>query len=743
MNYWVYFNSNPRVEPADLVIFDDAHLAEQSLSGLFTLSILRSSSFGQRLYETICDLVLQHSPDVYPTLKALRDGAAPFGSPPELLAFNDWSLIAGDAEQAIQSSDYLERSSEIKYAWPSVQPYLTRCGVLVSPSSIEIRPYLPPTQTIPGYAKSTKRLYLSATLGSSGDLQRRLGTRRIEFIATPRNLCTALTGRRTFLINPGSDQALEELPFSFALDQSVAARTDGPGRVAWLCSSNAEADEIEGRLRSRSSVVFRLRGADEAPFEQWRITRHAHLVTAGRFDGLDLPDDVCRLVIIPSVPSASSEFERFVVAYLDDAAYMRHRVGQRLTQALGRANRTAEDSALYVGLDPGFAATLASSAIRLSMGPEVNDAVRAALDLHGDGWTRVTEAAADFWRTHRSSPVASSNEEASSFRQRPGRLRPDREMSDDPASDSANDEVEAVTRFWLGDHEGSVHSAAAASETLRNAGELEHSAFWQYVRAHASFDRGRDSDIREARQALDNSIVSAPRTAWFIRLSRTAEQLAGRTVDPSAFDSLFLTWDEWIREGAGRLSAQIARNRGLLSGSHNERAEAIQLLARLCGATSDRPKTQSATDVRWAWATSRRGYRCVWEVKTGGSLAVPRSDVNQVLGQVHEEQTRFPLAKVVGCLLVNLNDIEEDAKRAARDDVVVMHADGAIVLFDTMAELFTSYMSLWGAGSAQERGSARNGLEARLPPAGWLHHLLAPGSGTVMMAQDVRSKLMP
>jgi hypothetical protein len=39
MNYWVYFNSNPVPQPADLVIFDDAHLAEQPLSGLQTLRI--------------------------------------------------------------------------------------------------------------------------------------------------------------------------------------------------------------------------------------------------------------------------------------------------------------------------------------------------------------------------------------------------------------------------------------------------------------------------------------------------------------------------------------------------------------------------------------------------------------------------------------------------------------------------------------------------------------------------------
>ncbi|MFD4256042.1 hypothetical protein ACFWQL_40505 [Amycolatopsis thermoflava] len=28
MNYWAYFNSRPVPQPADLVIFDDAHLAE-------------------------------------------------------------------------------------------------------------------------------------------------------------------------------------------------------------------------------------------------------------------------------------------------------------------------------------------------------------------------------------------------------------------------------------------------------------------------------------------------------------------------------------------------------------------------------------------------------------------------------------------------------------------------------------------------------------------------------------------
>ncbi len=563
----------------------------------------------------------------------------------------------------------------------------------------------------------------------------------METIETPRDLCTALTGRRTFLINPSSEETLGELPFSFALRQSEAARTDGPGRVAWLCSSNAEGDEIEGRLKNVGLVVFRLRGGDETPFDVWRVTANAHLVTAGRFDGLDLPDDTCRLVVIPSVPAASTEFERFVVAYLDDAAYMRHRVGQRLTQALGRANRTANDSALYLGLDPGFSATLANSAVRLSMGTEVNAAVRRALELHGDGWQQVEAAAREFWSNHRSEVLESIEQDSNSSRERPGRSRLGRNRPQHDAPDSADNEVSAVTKLWLGDHEGAARSARSAADSLELSNELEHSAFWRYVEAHSLFDSGRDVDIAKARVSLEGAVASAPRTAWFIRLNRTAEQLAGRSIDPTTHDSLFLTWDEWIRDGAGRLPARLARARGYLSGTHDQRAEAVQLLARLCGAIGDRPSGSSATDVRWAWATTTKGHRCVWEVKTGGSNAVPRADVNQLLGQVKEEQNRYPNAKVVGCLLIVLDSIEDGALRAARDNVALMHEDGALVLFDVMAELFVAYMATWGSGSALERGAARNDIERRLPGAGWLDRLLLPTSGSIVRAQDVRSQM--
>ena len=741
MNYWVYFNSSPRVEPADIVIFDDAHLAEQPLAGMFTLRIARKTAGGRALYETLCDLVLQNAPDSYPLLKPLRDGAAPPGSPPELIAFNEWSAIAGSGSNAIDESEFIAQNFDARIVWRSLAPYITRCGVLVGPTGIEIRPYHPPTQTLPGYSRSSQRVYLSATLGRSGDLQRRLGTMPIAAIDTPRELCTATTGRRTFLINPSTDDSLSDNSLQFAFQQIESAAKDGPGRAAWLCASNSEADEIEEILSDRGLSVFRLQGGNDTQFDEWKVAPRGQLVTAGRFDGLDFPDDICRLVILPSVPAASTEFERFAVAYLGDASYMRHRVGQRLTQALGRANRTANDSALYLGLDPGFAGILADSAVRSSISSEVNNAVRQALELHGQSWSSVEEAAQDFWGNHRQTTVdpavVNNSTRTASTLARPGRARLRAE-----SSESAPDEVAAVTRFWLGDHEGAAIRAVAAADELANAGELEHSAFWRYVQAQILFDSGRESDIPIARRAVEDAVSTAPRTAWFVRLKRTLESLAGRQIDPTAHDSLFLSWDEWLREGTVRLPARIAEARGFLSGTHDQRAAALEVLARLCGAVGDRPTGNSATDARWVWATARKGQRRVWEVKTSTN-PLSRDDVNQVLGQVREEQTRNPRANVIGCLLVACDSTEPDAMIAAQDELALVHLDASLALFDFAAELFSAYRTACGSGTAQERGAARAATEPRLPSADWLSQLLRPTNGRISRAQDFLEILHP
>jgi hypothetical protein len=747
MNYWVYFNSRPVPQPADLVIFDDAHLAEQPLSGMQTLRIPNNAGPARVLYQAICDLVVAHT-DAYAGLQAMRDGTARPGTPPELLSFSDWAaiatssrdliemspLVAGDKvknEPADAQAEIKKLRDDVKWVWPKVREHLTHCGMLIGPSGIEIRPYHPPTALNVGYSRAKQRIYLSATLGSMDDLQRRVGGGRVTRLVPPQPLPLGTTGERLFVLNPGSQGALDPDVLGWALEQVQAAG----GRAAWLCSSHSEADSLQTTLQGRGYPVYRLRAGDDAAVDTWSRAPTGQLITAGRYDGLDFPGNICRLVIITTVPQASSEFERFVVAYLGDATFMRHRVGQRVTQALGRANRAATDRSVYLGLDPTFAQTLADPAVRASIPKGTQPTVRKALEIYDQGPVATADACRAFWQAAPHFEAAPSDELAPTRR----RPRPGRSAGGSGEVASADAEVSAATDMWIGDYGNAASMAGEAAGLLAAAGETEHAAFWRYVQAHALFGSGRPEDIAAARVALEDATANGPRTTWFRRLGRTLADLKGHEPTADDSDRLFLAWDEWRREAGGRLDRALANGRSLLAGSHDEQCEGLRVLARLAGASGERPpKTeQSATDCRWTWSTVKRGERRVWEVKTGEPHPVDRGDVNQLLGQIEVETKRAAKTRVYGCLLTPATTIQDDAAEAARDRIALISHAAAARLYNLLADRLQQYAALCGDGHAEARGDARTKVETLLPPDAWLGKLLSPTLGKIVTVDDV------
>jgi hypothetical protein len=736
MNYWVYFNSSPKVEPADLIIFDDAHLAEQALSNMFTLRIPREGATATALFQTICDAISQASPQPYPLLPALRDGLVPAASAPEFISFFDWERVAKAVSDSIDSSKYLQEDSSAYFAWRAIKANLNRCGVLVGPSAIEIRPYHIPSQTVPGYTKSRERVYLSATLGQAGDIQRRLGTHQIHTIspAVDALQAPAKLGKRAFLINPGPEKALDEPVWTFAMEQVEKAARSGEGRVAWLCASTPEANEIQRRLTEAGHNVFRLQQGDDGAVERWSTVPFAHLVTAGRFDGLDFPNDVCRLVIVPSVPAASTEFERFVVAYLGDATYMRYRVGQRVTQALGRANRTPNDAAMYLGLDPAFGAALADPSVHAALGQDIREAVSAGIELHGGPWQLTKDAASKFW-TEFDKPAAPAS---APTRQEGRRVRPGRQLGTPSSNDSAPFEVNASTSLWLGAYERASDNAERAAAVLQTSGELEHAAFWTYIKAHSLFSQRSEDSARKAKAALQSAVDSAPQTAWFVRLQRTIDAMGGSAPGDTSLDAIFLSWDEWIREAGPRALQAVVKGRQNLSGDISQRVEGYFVLARLCGADAKRNADPRPKGCRWSWVSAGSGNIRVW-MAHDSDTDVCRADVNELVGVVLEEETLQPKAQVSGCLVAS-SELSPAAELAASNGrITVLDQEAVVLLFDYMAERFTEYSSASGSGSAKERGAARSTLERRLVGGSWLADLTKNTSGTRVSTTDVEN----
>ncbi|MFI6774880.1 hypothetical protein [Nocardia sp. NPDC050412] len=131
---------------------------------------------------------------------------------------------------------------------------------MIGPSGIEIRPYHPPTALNAGYSQARQRIYLSATLGSMDDLQRRVGGGKVTRLVPEQPLPTGSTGERMFVLNPSQKKALDPAVVAWAVGQTIAAG----GRAAWLCVSHPEADDVQMLLTGFGHDVYRLRAGDDS-----------------------------------------------------------------------------------------------------------------------------------------------------------------------------------------------------------------------------------------------------------------------------------------------------------------------------------------------------------------------------------------------------------------------------------------------------------------------------------------------
>ena len=121
MNYWVYFNQNPVVDSADLLIMDDAHLAEHCLHSLWSVEINRYEH--ENLFEAVVAELINHFPEYTVLHDALNDNPS-LTTPPELLSFIDQVTIEKRLREIIDCSPLLESNIDLKFRWSRLRNYI-------------------------------------------------------------------------------------------------------------------------------------------------------------------------------------------------------------------------------------------------------------------------------------------------------------------------------------------------------------------------------------------------------------------------------------------------------------------------------------------------------------------------------------------------------------------------------------------------------------------------------------------
>lgn len=319
-NYHALFHPWSKFAQMDLagVVFDDAHVAGNTIRSQFTLRLPRDHA----AFKPLCALFSTYFSRAGLTHQLSE---AMTGSWRALLfvpMFEVWPAAQKMASILLESK---VAEGDTKYRWEYLKDHLDRCVVLISGMGIEIAPPVLPLHRMAYFKSNVRRIYLTATVPSPAEFIRAFGVAQARRIQPGGKAGDA---QRQFLFMQGDGDAQRE-----------QARKLVEARKACIITPSGRATkpwEDFGKVFDGD--------VGHAEIERFSQSKDPEkLILVARYDGVDLPGDACRILILDRVPAGESLYDRFIDETLLIEPFRRMRTATRIMQSIGRIFRSNTD----------------------------------------------------------------------------------------------------------------------------------------------------------------------------------------------------------------------------------------------------------------------------------------------------------------------------------------------------------------------------------------------------------------
>ncbi len=310
--------------PLGAIVVDDAHACLSTTEGQFTLRADSTS----KAYKGLLSLFREDLRGQSPTL--LLDVEAE--DPAKELLVPYWAWIdKNDQVAAILHGE--RKSSQLEFSWPLLEDVLPLCECVFGGGVVEISPRCMPIEAIPSFANAERRVFMTATLADDSVLV-------THFDVDPKAAQAPITpsraddvGDRLILIpqelNPEIDDG--------AL-RSFAAKLAEQYNVVVIVPSRARAE----LWSAHAAQVLDAKGLGEG-IAKLKAGLVGLTVILNKYDGIDLPDDACRVLVLDGLPDVRTKLDRIDQAALAGSADQTAFMIQRIEQGMGRGVRSNID----------------------------------------------------------------------------------------------------------------------------------------------------------------------------------------------------------------------------------------------------------------------------------------------------------------------------------------------------------------------------------------------------------------
>jgi len=517
--YSSLFNISPRFNDPNVIICDDAHGAENYIASMWSLEIDRFK------HEDLFFKIISLFEDVLPS--AFIDSIKTTSLQTRRIV--DMVPAPYFYERNEQLRELLDEnvSGDLSYSWGIVRDNLTACNIFITWLGILIRPWIPPSRSHSPFKYANQRIYMSATLGAGGELERIIGIPRIERLPVPKGWDRQGSGRRFFVF---PDYKFEPQKYHSWLAEQVNNRD----RTLILCPDTRVADLIKEGLQLKGVTHSFLESRDiEDSLKPFISNKGVVLLLTNRYDGLDLPEDSCRQLIIAGFPGATNLQERFLLERLGITSLLKDRIRTRFTQAAGRCTRGATDYSLVIPVEGQLFEFCRKNENREEMHPELQAELSFGLDQAKDlSLEDISKIIALFFERGEDWKGAEEDIE---------RLRDEIEVKKDKYTETLNsvvkDEVNFQYMLWTKNYKDAIKRARSVADELSGPEFEGYRALWYYFVGSAgwlSYYRNNDVSDKRIYENFFNRSKSCSKTiSWFSELPAVIESDAesGKDID--------------------------------------------------------------------------------------------------------------------------------------------------------------------------------------------------------------------
>ena len=359
------FGLGPQSQSVGAMVMDDCHACIDTIHEGINIALPRQHAAYQPLLALFGPDLKEQGAGTYAEIE--QGDYKPFLPVPYWAWVTHQDSVAGIlAKQA--------RTDEIKFAWPLIKDILAHCACIVSGAGIEIEPHLPPLEHFGFYINAKHRVFMSATVTNDAFLVKGLGLSEDAICKPLVDKNEKWSGEKMVLIPSLINAGLDRASIIQRLAKPRKDRRFGIVVITPSFKIAKDWEEAGAKCAKTETIDAIIEGLRQGQ-------RDDAIVIANRYDGIDLPDAACRVLIIDSKPKGETLTDRWSETCRAESQVTLLKVTRSVEQGLGRSVRGEKDFSVIVIVGADLVKQLRSKKTRGYFSEQTQTQIKIGLDI--------------------------------------------------------------------------------------------------------------------------------------------------------------------------------------------------------------------------------------------------------------------------------------------------------------------------------------------------------------------------